>query len=84
MFEGIIRTVKFVGAPEALKRLMNIEEPIMYLGDSENDNPAFEIVSVPVAVIHERNRNSPLKAKYRIEQRDLPKLLRQVLDCVRK
>ncbi len=71
-------------AVDILKELLKVNEPIMYLGDSENDNPAFEKVTVSVAVIHEKNRNSPLKAKYRVEQRDLPKLLRNVLESVKR
>ncbi len=71
-------------AVDMLKKILQVDEPIMYLGDSENDNPAFERVQVPVAVIHHRNRNSPLKAKYRIEQEKLPELLKKVLDEVKR
>ncbi len=70
-------------AVEKLKEILKVSEPIMYLGDSENDNPAFERVQVPVAVIHEKNRMSNLKAKYRVEQRDLPRLLERVLQAVK-
>ncbi len=71
-------------AVDLLKDLLKVSEPIMYLGDSENDNPAFEKVEVSVAVIHDKNRNSNLKAKYRVEQKDLPKLLQKVLESVKK
>ncbi len=71
-------------AIEILKDILKVSEPIMYLGDSENDNPAFEKVEVPVAVIHDKNRQSNLKAKYRIEQRDLPKLLKKVLEEIKR
>ena len=71
-------------AVEKLKEILKVDEPIMYLGDSENDNPAFEKVQVSVAVLHDKNRRSNLKAKYRIEQRELPDLLRKVLEAVKR
>lgn len=71
-------------AVKILKAMLNIDEPILYLGDSENDNPAFKEVSISVAVIHEFNKNAKLEAKYKIPIQELPKLLTRVLNCVRK
>ncbi len=70
-------------AVEKLKEVLGVREPIMYLGDSENDNPAFERVQVPVAVLHDKNRKSNLKARYRVDQRELSKLLERVLQAVK-
>ena len=70
-------------AVRMLKSVLGLEEPVMYLGDSESDNPAFREVEVPVAVMHELNRDERLNARYKIHVSELPILLRRVLESVK-
>ncbi len=65
-------------AVKLLRDFLKIEEPVMYLGDSENDNPAFKEVTISVAVLHKYNRNSKLEAKYKVDLEELPNFLRKV------
>jgi len=62
---------------EALNRLkteMNVTGPIMYLGDSEADNPAFQIADISVGIKHTRIM-PPLQCKYRLELLELENFL---------
>jgi len=51
--EGVSKGHAFLNLKEELR----IDGPIMYLGDSELDNPAFELAEVSIGVLH--NETSP-------------------------
>ncbi len=64
------------GIPDMADNLQNI----MYLGDSENDNPAFRKAGVSVG-IHSDNRLKPqLDCKHHIDFNHLPAFLNSLLD----
>lgn len=47
----------------------------MYLGDSENDNPAFRKASISVEIISDERLTPKLDRQYLIEYEHLPKFL---------
>lgn len=60
--------------------LANNFQNVMYLGDSENDNPAFRKAGISVG-IHSDNRLKPqLHCKYHIDFHHLPVFLKTLLD----
>jgi HAD superfamily hydrolase (TIGR01484 family) len=62
---------------EALTRLrteMDLTGPILYLGDSEADNAAFQVADISVGVKHTRIM-PPLQCKYRLEFLELENFL---------
>lgn len=48
---------------------------ILYLGDSENDNPAFRKASIAVGIISDKRLTPKLDCQYLIEFKHLPKFL---------
>ena len=64
---------------EKLKKEMGVQGPIMYLGDSEADDPAFQLAEVSVGVKHRRVMPK-LQCKYRIEFLELENLLTELID----
>jgi len=62
-----------------LKRELGVTGPIMYLGDSEADDPAFQLAEVSVGVKHRRIMPK-LQCKYRIEFFELENLLTELID----
>jgi phosphoserine phosphatase len=64
---------------EKLKKEMDVQGPIMYLGDSEADDPAFELADISVGVKHRRIMPK-LQCKYRIEFFELENLLTELMD----
>jgi hydroxymethylpyrimidine pyrophosphatase-like HAD family hydrolase len=52
---------------------------ILYLGDSENDNPAFRKADVSIAVRSDERLNPKLDCKYLINFNQLPKFLKKLL-----
>ena len=63
---------------EKLKKEMGVQGPIMYLGDSEADDPAFQLAEVSVGVKHRRVMPK-LQCKYRIEFLELETLLTELI-----
>jgi HAD superfamily hydrolase (TIGR01484 family) len=62
-----------------LKQELGVTGPIMYLGDSEADDPAFELAEVSVGVKHRRVMPK-LLCKYRVEFFELENLLTKLID----
>ncbi|HEY7226859.1 MAG TPA: hypothetical protein VH481_01900 [Nitrososphaeraceae archaeon] len=52
---------------------------IMYLGDSENDNPAFKKADISIGVRSDERLNPKLDCQYLINFNQLPKFLRNLL-----
>ncbi|MFZ0343955.1 MAG: HAD-IIB family hydrolase [Nitrososphaeraceae archaeon] len=53
---------------------------VMYLGDSENDNPAFEKAGVSIGVRSDERLNPKLNCKYTINFNDLPAFLNRLYE----
>jgi hydroxymethylpyrimidine pyrophosphatase-like HAD family hydrolase len=53
---------------------------IMYLGDSENDNPAFKKADVSIGVFSDKRLNPELDCQYTIDFNELPLFLGQLYD----
>jgi hypothetical protein len=49
-----------------LKAELRVAGPVMYLGDSEDDNPAFELAEVSIGIKHQKHLPE-LKCKYFLE-----------------
>ena len=49
-----------------LKSELGVTSPVMYFGDSEDDNPAFELAEVSIGIKHQKNLPD-LKCKYLLE-----------------
>jgi len=49
-----------------LKSELGVAGPVMYFGDSEDDNPAFELAEVSIGIKHQKNMPD-LKCKYLLE-----------------
>lgn len=64
---------------EKLKRELAVQGSIMYLGDSEADDPAFKLADISVGVKHRRIMPK-LQCKYRIEFFELENLLTELID----
>lgn len=58
----------------------NGEMIILYLGDSENDNPAFRKASISVRIISDKRLNPKLDCQYMIEYEHLLKFLGHLAD----
>jgi phosphoserine phosphatase len=52
---------------------------ILYLGDSENDNPAFRKADVSIGVKSDERLNPKLDCQYLINFNQLPKFLKNLL-----
>jgi len=63
-----------------LRAEMKVTGPIMYLGDSEVDNPAFQLADVSVGIKHRRIM-PPLQSKYRLEFLGLENFLSTLIDA---
>ena len=64
---------------EKLKDALGLTGAIMYLGDSEADDPAFQHADVSVGVKHRRVMPK-LQCKYRVEFFELENLLTELID----
>jgi HAD superfamily hydrolase (TIGR01484 family) len=62
-----------------LKEAMGVNGEIVYLGDSEVDDPAFELAEISVGVKHRRIMPK-LRCKYRIEFFEMENFLSKLLD----
>jgi hypothetical protein len=56
------------------------ETNILYLGDSENDNPAFRKASISVGIISDKRLSPKLDCQYLIEYKHLPEFLGYLVD----
>jgi HAD superfamily hydrolase (TIGR01484 family) len=65
-------------AVKFIKQLFKIKGPILYLGDSTLDNPAFKTADISIGVI---SHNDPklLEAQFLIDFKDVPKLLKHLI-----
>jgi HAD superfamily hydrolase (TIGR01484 family) len=64
---------------EKLKKELGVDGSVMYLGDSEADDPAFRLAEVSIGVKHRRVMPK-LECKYRIEFFELENLLTELID----
>jgi hypothetical protein len=53
---------------------------VLYLGDSENDNPAFRRSDISIGVSSDKRLNPKLVSKYNIEFKDLSIFLNRLLE----
>jgi HAD superfamily hydrolase (TIGR01484 family) len=53
---------------------------ILYLGDSENDNPAFRKSDISIGIRSDTRLNPPLDCKYMLDFIQLPLFLRSLID----
>jgi len=65
--------------------LLHLEEKdgeanIMYLGDSENDNPAFRKSGISIGIRSDMRLNPILECKYMLDFNQLPLFLRGLMD----
>ncbi len=63
-----------------LRKEMNIMGPVMYLGDSEADNPAFQLADVSIGIKHRRIAPE-LQCKYWLEFFELDGFLSNLIDA---
>jgi len=62
-----------------LKKELAVAGPVMYLGDSEADDPAFQLSEVSVGIKHRRIMPK-LQCNYRVEFFELENLLTRLID----
>jgi HAD superfamily hydrolase (TIGR01484 family) len=67
-------------ALQKLRTEMGVTGPIMYWGDSEADNPAFQVAEISVGIKHTRIM-PPLQCKYRLEFVELETFLSNLIDA---
>lgn len=63
-----------------LKDILNITGKIIYLGDSENDNPAFRKADISIGVNSDNRLNPPLDCTYAIKFENLSIFLRRLVE----
>jgi len=61
-----------------LRRRLKIVGPVLYLGDTEADNPAFRLSEISVGVVQGQVR--PLECKFSVEYSDLPAFLEGLIE----
>jgi HAD superfamily hydrolase (TIGR01484 family) len=62
-----------------LRTEMGVTGPVMYLGDSEADDPAFQLADISVGIKHQRVMPA-LKCKYRVEFFELEVFLSKLIE----
>lgn len=62
-----------------IKDFLRMDGPIMYIGDSRADNPAFRVADVSVGVVHGREAPA-LECQYFIRFEDVPRLLSELVN----
>jgi trehalose-phosphatase len=70
---------KGVALKEMLKEL-KLEEGILYMGDSEADNPAFAMADVSIGVVHGENYVQSLACDYFVKFEDVSPFLSRLLE----
>ena len=63
-----------------LYEILNIKGKIIYLGDSENDNPAFRKADISIGVNSDNRLNPTLDCTYSIKYENLSIFLRRLVD----
>ena len=63
-----------------LYEILNIKGKIIYLGDSENDNPAFRKADISIGVNSDNRLNPTLDCTYSIKFENLSIFLRRLVD----
>lgn len=63
-----------------LSELSNLSGKIIYLGDSENDNPAFRKSDISIGVISDNRLNPKLDCAYFVEFKNLSAFLTRLVD----
>jgi len=66
----------------ALQEMLNelaVEEGVLYMGDSETDNPAFRTSSVSLGVVHDETALETLDCDYLVEFGQVPDFLNALL-----
>jgi len=63
-----------------LRKEMEVTGSILYLGDSEADNPAFQLADISVGIKHRRIM-PPLQCKYRLEFLELERFLSNLIQA---
>jgi HAD superfamily hydrolase (TIGR01484 family) len=63
-----------------LRKEMEVTGPVLYLGDSEADNSAFQLADISVGIKHRRIM-PPLQCKYRLEFLELESFLSTLIDA---
>ncbi len=63
----------------SLKKMLNVEGAVMYLGDSVHDNDAFDLAEFPVGVSHGQ-RTKALRCRCLVEYGQLAALLDRLLE----
>lgn len=63
-----------------LRKELDVTGPALYLGDSEVDDPAFQLADISVGVKHSRTI-PPLKCKYMLEFHELESFLTDLIDA---
>jgi trehalose-6-phosphatase len=61
-----------------LSNLKNGIGKVLYLGDSENDNPAFRKADISIGIKSDIGLRPDLKCKYNLNYQDLPNFLRKL------
>jgi HAD superfamily hydrolase (TIGR01484 family) len=69
---------KGVALKEMLREL-RLKSGVLYMGDSEADNPAFEVAGVGLGVIHEENDSQKLVCAYVLKFEDVSTFLSTLL-----
>ncbi len=65
-------------AVSMLRKLLRVDGPLVYLGDSENDGPAFNEADISVGVTHKYNRGLRLDTDISVDQSSLARFLRSL------
>lgn len=63
-----------------LSEMSNVTGKIIYLGDSENDNPAFRKADFSIGVISDNRLNPKLDCKYSLDFENLSTFLRRLVN----
>jgi hydroxymethylpyrimidine pyrophosphatase-like HAD family hydrolase len=66
-------------AVEVLREMLHVPEGLMYIGDSDTDNPAFRASDVSIGILG-KGAKSDLKCDYYLKQRALNRFLLSLLD----
>jgi trehalose-6-phosphatase len=66
-------------ALQEMNNQLAVENGVLYLGDSETDNSAFEASAVSVGVVHDETPLETLKCNYLVKFDDVPDFLKTLL-----
>ena len=79
MFDVISRSIDKGVALGVLKKMLGIKEGVMFMGDSNADNPAFDVSDMTIGVLDGRHRSS-LQCDYFVDSISLNQFLSALLD----